>query len=63
MDGTSLATGLSILWLLGFVLVVVWVVLPFAILGTKPLLRELLQEQRRTNELLKRIARNAPPTA
>jgi heme exporter protein D len=34
------------------ILVVCWIALPFAVLGTKPLLRELLREQRRTNDLL-----------
>lgn len=29
-----------------------WIVLPFAILGTKPLLRTLIAEQQRTNALL-----------
>lgn len=61
MDGTTLITGIGLLWLLGMVLVVVWVILPFAIIGTKPLLRELLQEQRRTNELLKRAASRETP--
>lgn len=41
-----------VILLLGIALVVCWIILPFAILGTKPLLRQLLAEQRRTNELL-----------
>ena len=43
------------------VLAICWIILPFAILGTKPLLYQLLAETRRTNELL--LARNAtiPP--
>lgn len=61
MDGTTLATGISLLWLFGLVLIAVWIILPFAILGTKPLLRELIQEQRRTNELLKRAAQRDAP--
>jgi hypothetical protein len=36
----------------GVALVVAWIVLPFAVIGTKPLLRELLEETRHTNELL-----------
>lgn len=43
-------------------LVVAWVVLPFAIIGTKPLLRELLAEVRTQNQLL-RQAQAAPPAA
>lgn len=42
------------------VLLVVWIVLPFGVLGTKPLLRQLLAEQRRTNALLERIAPPRP---
>ena len=34
------------------ILVVCWIALPIAIIGTKPLLRQLLAEQRRTNTLL-----------
>jgi hypothetical protein len=33
-----------------------WIILPFAILGTKPLLRALLVEQQRTNALLEQRA-------
>ena len=43
-----------------FVLAICWIILPFAILGTKPLLRQLLAETKRTNELLTRIG---PPAA
>jgi hypothetical protein len=34
------------------ILVVCWIVLPIAIIGTKPILRQILEEQRRTNALL-----------
>jgi hypothetical protein len=39
---------------LGVALVVLWIALPFAVFGVKSLLRELLGEVRRTNELLER---------
>jgi len=39
-------------FLFGVVLFIAWVVLPFAIIGTKPLLRELIRETQRTNALL-----------
>lgn len=39
---------------IGVVLAVAWVILPLAIVGTKPLLRELIAETKRTNELLQR---------
>lgn len=58
------------LFVLVLVLVVCWIVLPFAIIGTKPLLRELLAEQKRTNSLLNRIEaelalqrHNGPPAS
>ena len=54
----SAAGGLSIvLILLAILLVVLWVVLPFAIFGLKPLLRELLAEQRRTNQMIDKLGR------
>jgi hypothetical protein len=37
---------------LGIVLTIAWIVLPFAIIGTKPLLKELLAEMRKTNAML-----------
>ena len=49
-------TGLFAIFLVAFgiALLIAWIVLPFAVLGTKPLLRELLAEMKRTNELLAR---------
>jgi hypothetical protein len=38
--------------ILGFVIVVCWIVLPFAVIGTKPLLRQLIAELQRNNALL-----------
>jgi len=38
--------------LFGIVLTIAWIILPFALIGTKPLLRQLIAETRRTNELL-----------
>ena len=46
------AGAILLFTLLGAVLVIVWIVLPFAVFGTKPLLRAVLREQQRTNELL-----------
>jgi hypothetical protein len=42
----------------GLVLLVAWIILPLALIGTKPILRDLLREQKRTNDLL---ARTSPP--
>lgn len=49
------------------VLFVCWVILPFAVVGTKPLLRQIRDELRRSNELaerhLKAMERAAGPPA
>lgn len=51
---------LAVLYLFAIVLAICWIVLPFALIGTKPLLRSLLAEQRRTNELLAKIIQPPP---
>lgn len=43
----------------GIALVIAWIVLPFAIIGTKPLLRQLLHEVQRTNDLLRQLKQQA----
>jgi len=55
MNGSSMALLIAAGFVVSVVLIVVWIILPFAILGTKPLLRQLLAETRRTNELLARL--------
>ena len=52
MEGLGIAYLL--LMVLGVILVIAWIVLPIAIIGTKPILRELLAEMKRTNALLER---------
>lgn len=39
---------------LGLVTLILWIFLPFALIGTKPLLRQLIREVQRTNALLER---------
>lgn len=36
----------------GLILAVLWIALPFAVFGAKGLLKTMIHEQRRTNELL-----------
>jgi len=52
---TSLAFG-GLLWfalsVFGVILAICWIVLPFALIGTKPLLRQIIVELQRTNALL-----------
>ncbi len=43
------------LYVAGLVLAIAWLVVPFALIGTKPLLRKLLDEQRVTNTLLQSL--------
>lgn len=52
MNGAGIGGLMVVLTLLAIVLAICWTILPFAIMGTKPLLRQILAEQRRTNELL-----------
>ena len=55
----------SVLYLLltvfGVILSICWLVLPFALIGTKPLLRELIGEMKETNRLLGRRLPNLGP--
>jgi len=46
---------------LGVVLFIAWLVLPFAMFGIKPLLREILAELRRTREILERTTDATKP--
>jgi len=52
---TGLAVG-GLLWLaivvFCIILAIAWIILPFALIGTKPLLGELIAETKRTNALL-----------
>jgi hypothetical protein len=60
------SVGIGLGWLtfvaviLGIVLLIAWILLPFAMIGTKPLLRELLKEQKETNRLLAARTIEAP---
>ena len=42
--------------IIGLAIAIAWILLPFAMFGTKPLLKELIGEVRQTNKLLARIA-------
>ncbi|KAF1721958.1 hypothetical protein [Pseudoxanthomonas wuyuanensis] len=56
------AFGLFVILFL-LVLGILWFVLPFAVFGIKPLLRQLIVEQKRTNEVLTRISQQIHPIA
>jgi hypothetical protein len=51
----SVAGAMSLLWLGLLVLIIVWIVLPFAVFGIKPLLRQLIEEQRATQRVLRQM--------
>lgn len=62
MDAHS-SGGLYIaLVLFGILVAVLWIALPFAIFGTKGLLKQLLSEQRKTNALLEARIKGTPPS-
>ncbi len=42
-------------FLLLFVLFAIWILLPFSIFGIKDLIREAIEEQKKTNELLRNL--------
>ncbi len=54
MEGMQAAGGVVVLLLglLVLLIAVLWILMPFAIFGTKDLLRELIREQKKTNEIL-----------
>jgi predicted PurR-regulated permease PerM len=43
------------------VLLICWIVLPFAVIGIKPLIRQLIKEQKETQRLLASIERGPVP--
>lgn len=59
MEGIHAVGGIVIvlLALLALLIYVLWILMPFAVFGTKDLLRELIREQKKTNEILVAEAR------
>jgi hypothetical protein len=53
--GVSGLVGFALV-IFGLILAIAWIVLPFALIGTKPLLRRILDEQVRMNALLASLA-------
>lgn len=46
----------GIILIFGVILSILWILVPFAVFGIKGLLRQLIVEQRKSNELLANIA-------
>lgn len=64
MSGSEFGGGVAALlmtglFILGVILAVAWIILPFAIVGTKPILRELLAEQKKATAALEHLARSS----
>lgn len=60
--GESVGVAYGIVAIFVLVLAICWIVLPFALIGTKPLLRQLIAETKRTNDLLdRRLPALRPP--
>jgi hypothetical protein len=51
----------ALIVLFAAVLYILWILMPFAVFGTKDLLRQLIREQKKTNELLQAQASRARP--
>jgi heme exporter protein D len=54
--------GYVVLIAVALVVAVLWIFLPFAVFGMKDILRDLVNEQRRTNQLLAEAAKRAVST-
>lgn len=54
MEGLIIG-GFSIYYLLALILTIVWILLPFAIFGTKKRLNQIVEETSETNILLEEI--------
>ncbi|MBS0452596.1 MAG: hypothetical protein JSS14_14935 [Proteobacteria bacterium] len=61
MGSTTLVVIWALIVLFAAVLYILWILMPFAVFGTKDLLRQLIREQKRTNELLQAQASRARP--
>ena len=61
----AVASGAAAIGVVGFLFLlmlgVLWILVPFAVFGIKPLLRQLLEEQRRTNQLLSGAGQSMVP--
>ena len=46
--------------LAGLLIGILWILMPFAVFGIKDLARELIKEQRKTNQLLEKLVAQNP---
>lgn len=59
--GELLLAPMLILWPLVLVIAIVWIILPFAIFGTKPILREIAKQLSEINHIMA-VQRGHPDT-
>lgn len=60
---STLGSLMGIWALVALFIAILWILMPFAIFGTKPLLKTLIAEQKKTNKLLEAAAeRDKLPT-
>ncbi len=50
-----MAEGMIFVYLFGFVIAVLWILLPFAVFGIKERLDDIIAESARFNELLEKV--------
>jgi hypothetical protein len=50
---SDVASVMIVVWLVGIFVAILWILLPFAVFGTKPKLDLIIAEARQTNALLK----------
>lgn len=62
-NSDALAAMGGVLVIFSIILGILWILVPFAIFGIKPLLRELIREQRATQALLTTISQQVHPIA
>ena len=60
-DALAAMGGVLVIFLV--ILGILWILVPFAVFGIKPLLRELIREQRATQALLTTISQQVHPIA
>lgn len=57
--GIAAGGVMLVVWIFLLILAVLWFLMPFAVFGSKDLLKKLIEEQRRTNKLLEEAAERA----
>lgn len=57
----AMGWAMFVFWLLGIFVLIAWILLPFAMFGIKPLLRDLVTATKETNRLLAAAQTSSPP--